>query len=273
MIGIKNISFKYAGTSRYIFQDFNLELEENKIYGLLGKNGTGKSTLLYLISGLLRAMNGSILFDGSETRKRCPDILSEIFILPEVFKLPKVSLINYVKMNRGFYKNFSDEILNNCLRDFELTNDIHLNELSMGQAKKAFMSFALATNTKLLLMDEPTNGLDIPSKSQFRKVVAGNMTENRTVIISTHQVHDIEQLLDHILMLEGKDLKLNASVSDICDKYKFEYRTPDDMADVLYAEPTLQGNAVIAPRGDSEETPLNLELLFNAVTKGAINTK
>lgn len=273
MIEIQDISFKYAGTSRNIFESFNLKLEENRIYGLLGKNGTGKSTLLYLISGLLRAQKGIIFFDGKETSRRQSQTLGEIFILPETFKLPKVSLMEYVKMNRGFYPNFSDEILNNCLRDFELTNNIHLNQLSMGQAKKAFVSFALATNTKLLLMDEPTNGLDIPSKSQFRKVVAGNMTDDRTVIISTHQVHDIEQLLDHILMLEGKELKLNASVSEICDKYKFEYRTPDDMQDVLYAEPTLQGNAVIAPRGDSEETPLNLELLFDAVTKGAIETK
>ncbi len=270
MIEIQDISFKYAGTSHHIFDNFNLKLDENRIYGLLGKNGTGKSTLLYLISGLLRANTGSIMMDRVKTERRMPDILSEIFIVPEVFRLPKVSLVNYVKMNRAFYPKFSDEILNNCLKDFELSYDIKLNELSMGQAKKAFMSFALATDTKLLLMDEPTNGLDIPSKSQFRKVVAGNMTDNRTVIISTHQVHDVEQLLDHILMLDGKDLKMNASVADICDKYKFEYRTPDDMADVIYAEPTLQGNAVIAPRGDSEETPLNLELLFDAVTKGAI---
>lgn len=270
MIEIQDISFKYAGTSRRIFDDFSLKLEENKIYGLLGKNGTGKSTLLYLISGLLRAQSGSIKFDGVETAKRLPDTLNKIFIVPEVFKLPKVSLVSYVNMNRKFYPKFSDEILHNCLNDFELTNDIKLNELSMGQAKKAFMSFALATNTQLLLMDEPTNGLDIPSKSQFRKVVAGNMTDDRTVIISTHQVHDIEQLLDHILMLDGANLKLNASVAEICDKYKFEYRTPDDMDDVIYAEPTLQGNAVIAPRGDSEETPLNLELLFDAVTKNKL---
>jgi ABC-2 type transport system ATP-binding protein len=141
----------------------------------------------------------------------------------------------------------------------------------MGQKKKVFMSFALAANTKLLLMDEPTNGLDIPSKSQFRKVVSQYMTEDRTLIISTHQVHDVESLLDHILILSPQKLLLNASVADIQDKYTFEYRTPSEMDDVLYAEPSLQGNAVIAPRkADSPETQVNLELLFNAVTQGKL---
>ena len=133
------------------------------------------------------------------------------------------------------------------------------------------MSFALATNTRLLLMDEPTNGLDIPSKSQFRKVVTQYMTGDRTLIISTHQVHDVEALLDHILILSQQKLLLDAPVAEIQEKYTFEYRTPDQMDDVLYSEPSLQGNAVIAPRkDDSPETQVNLELLFNAVTQGRI---
>ena len=133
------------------------------------------------------------------------------------------------------------------------------------------MSFALAAGTKVLLMDEPTNGLDIPSKSQFRKVVAQYMTEDRTLIISTHQVHDVESLLDHILILSQQKLLLDATVAEITEKYVFEYRTPDEMQDALYAEPSLQGNAVIAPRkADSQETQVNLELLFNAVNEGKI---
>jgi ABC-2 type transport system ATP-binding protein len=150
-----------------------------------------------------------------------------------------------------------------------MKTDIHLGELSMGQKKKAYIAFAMATNTKYLLMDEPTNGLDIPSKSQFRKVIAQNMTEDRTVIISTHQVHDVEQMLDHILILDQRQVLLNASVQEITDKYTFEYRSPQEMDEtVLYAEPTLQGNAVIAERkaGDTE-TLVNLELLFNFKTQ------
>ena len=271
MIEVSNISFKYAGQKDQVFDDFSLTLKQDNIYGLLGKNGTGKSTLLYLISGLLRPAKGSVCFDGVETRKRLPETLQEIFIVPEEFDLPTMSLEEYVKINEPFYPRFSREVLEACLKDFELTTDLKLNALSMGQKKKVFMSFALAAGTKVLLMDEPTNGLDIPSKSQFRKVVAQYMSDDRTLIISTHQVHDVESLLDHILILSPQKLLLDASVTDIQEKYTFEYRTPNEMDDVLYAEPSLQGNAVIAPRhAESAETQVNLELLFNAVNEGKI---
>ncbi len=271
MIEVSNISFKYAGQKDLVFDDFSLALKQDNIYGLLGKNGTGKSTLLYLISGLLRPAKGSVCFDGIETRKRLPETLQEIFIVPEEFDLPAMSLDEYVKINEPFYPRFSREVLEACLKDFELTTNLKLNALSMGQKKKVFMSFALAAGTKVLLMDEPTNGLDIPSKSQFRKVVAQYMSDDRTLIISTHQVHDVESLLDHILILSPQKLLLDASVTDIQEKYTFEYRTPNEMDDVLYAEPSLQGNAVIAPRhAESAETQVNLELLFNAVNEGKI---
>lgn len=269
MIHIENLKYKYQGAKQYVFDGFNLDLEDNNIYGLLGKNGTGKSTLLYLISGLLRRTAGSITIDGVDTSLHRAETLEEIFLVPEEFDLASMTLDAYVRLNQPFYPRFSREILESCLRDFELTPDIHLKELSMGQKKKVYMSFALAANTRLLLMDEPTNGLDIPSKSQFRRVIANNMGDDRTMIISTHQVHDVESLLDHIVMLDRSQILLDASVSDICSKYSFEFRSMGEPADdVIYAEPSLQGNAVITRRReDEDETQLNLELLFNAVTK------
>lgn len=268
MIEVNHISFKYAGSKRLVFDDFSLRLEENRIYGLLGKNGTGKSTLLYLISGLLRPQSGSVCCDGVATDKRQPETLRDIFFVTEEFEMPAIRLSEYVKLYKPFYPNFSDEVLQECLADFELPSDVHLNELSMGQRKKAYIAFAMATNTKYLFMDEPTNGLDIPSKSQFRKVIARHMTEERTVVVSTHQVHDVEQMLDHILMLDQRSVLLNASIQDIQDQYTFEYRSPQQMDDsVLYAEPTLQGNAVICRRQEGDaETQVNLELLFNYKT-------
>lgn len=285
MIEISKISFEYETHSGLkfwkrdsekvgtrIFDDFSLTLTENKIYGLLGKNGTGKSTLLYLIAGLLRPQHGTVTIDGIEARLRRPEVLREMFIVPEEFDLPPVSLDAYVKMNAPFYPRFSREVLDSCLRDFDLPLSLRLGELSMGQKKKVYMSFALAAGTRLLLMDEPTNGLDIPSKSQFRRVVANNMSDERIMIISTHQVHDVEQLLDHIIMISRSNLLLDASVADICSKYSFELRQPGGgMSDVLYAEPSLQGNAVIARREENTpETQLNLELLFNAVSEGKL---
>ena len=269
MINVQNISFKYKGQKALVFDGFSLDLEENRIYGLLGKNGTGKSTLLYLLSGLLRPIRGSVSCDGIATYKRKPELLSDLFLVTEEFEMPAIRLSEYVKLYKPFYPNFSEEILQGCLADFELPADVRLGQLSMGQRKKAYIAFAMATNTKYLLMDEPTNGLDIPSKSQFRKVVAQNMSEDRTVMISTHQVHDVEQMLDHIVMLDQRSVLLNASVQEITDQYAFEYRTPQAMDDaVLYAEPTLQGNAVITRRKEGDaETQINLELLFNYKTQ------
>ena len=273
MIQIKAINFRYSGSKHLVFKNFSLTLKENNIYGLLGKNGTGKSTLLYLICGLLHQQQGTILVDGFSAQDRRADMLKDIFMVPEEFELPNILLSTYVKMNQGFYPNFSQEVLERCLKDFNLSLSLKLNELSMGQKKKVYMSFALATGTRFLLMDEPTNGLDIPSKSQFRKVIANNMSDDRTLIISTHQVHDIESLLDHIIVMNQSQLLLNASVNDICEKYSFEYRNPQEMDDtVLYAEPTLQGNATICKREEGDnETQMNLELLFNAVINGKLN--
>lgn len=270
MIQVKNISFKYPGTKRNIFTDFSLDINANNVYGLLGKNGTGKSTLLYLISGLLTSNHGDVYVEGLNSKERNPNMLRDIFIVPEEFDLPPISLDEYVRVNAPFYEAFSREVLDNCLRDFELPNFNKLNELSKGQKKKVFMSFALAANTRFLFMDEPTNGLDIPSKSQFRRVVANSMTDDRTIIISTHQVHDVESLLDHILVLSESKMLLDASTAEISEKYKFEFRSPQEMdSTVIYAEPTLQGNAVMALRGEGDdETQINLELLFNAIYKG-----
>ena len=272
MIEVNNISFRYPGTKHNVFSNFNMSLEANNIYGLLGKNGTGKSTLLYLISGLLRPANGEVKVDGRLATDRQPEMLKDMFIVPEEFNLPAVTLDTYVKINKPFYPNFSQEVLESCLKDFELPQTLKLNELSMGQKKKVYMSFALAAGTKYLFMDEPTNGLDIPSKTQFRRVIANNMSDERTLIISTHQVHDVETLLDHILILSESEMLLNSSVSNICEHFSFEYRQPQEMDDtVIYAEPTLQGNAVIAKREENDdETQMNLELLFNAVATGKI---
>ena len=157
MIEVKNISFKYAGSKHLVFDDFSLKLEEDRIYGLLGKNGTGKSTLLYLLSGLLRPACGSVCCDGVATKDRQPETLRDIFLVTEEFEMPAIRLSEYVKLYKPFYPNFSEEILQNCLADFELPADVRLGELSMGQRKKAYIAFAMATNTKYLLMDEPNS--------------------------------------------------------------------------------------------------------------------
>ena len=266
MIEVENLSFSYGRRKSKVLEDFSMKLDKGSVYGLLGKNGTGKSTLLYLMAGLLRPQTGNVLYKGVDVKKRYPDTLQDMFLVPEEFALPNVSLKQYVKLNAPFYPNFSDELLNTCLRDFDMNEDIHLGELSMGQRKKAFMCFALATNTSLLMMDEPTNGLDIPSKSQFRKVIASGMSDDKAVIISTHQVRDIDSLLDHVLIMDGSKLLLNQSVSSICEKLYFAEQGMNEPTEgALYVQPSVQGNSVILPNEYGEDSKLNLEVLFNAI--------
>lgn len=271
MIQINDLHFTYKGGMHEVLSGLSLGLEQGQICGLLGKNGEGKSTLLYLICGMLRATQGNITVLGMNSEERCPEMLREIFIVPEEFQLPDMSLRAYLEMNRSFYPNFSDEVFFDCLKEFELPSDVRLRRLSMGQKKKVFMSVALAANTRMLLMDEPTNGLDIPSKKVFRQVVARHMNDDRCVVISTHQVHDIASLVDHIVILNNRGIAADCSVADVTDRFVFELRRGDEPTDdVVYSEASLQGNAVIANRNGKQETALDLEMLFNAVVGGCI---
>lgn len=265
MIEIKNISFGYKRKSP-IFSNFSLELEQGKVYGLLGQNGAGKSTLLYFLSGLLFPQKGEVKYAGESIDKRYPSVLRELFIVPEEFELPNISLERYVSINSPFYPKFDKEKMYEYLKCFNMPTDIHLGALSMGQKKKVFMSFALATNTSLLLMDEPTNGLDIPSKGQFRKFMALGMTDEKTIIISTHQVQDVDKMLEHILIINQNEIMLNQSVSEITRKLSFVYGDVQaDSSDVLFSLPTVSGNSVLKLNTKGDETPLNLELLYNAI--------
>ena len=208
MISIQNIKFGY-NSYQAVLDGFSLEFAQSGIYGLLGKNGTGKSTLLYLMMGLLRPKEGNVSIDGISASLRSPEVLSEMFLVPEEYDLPPISLSKYVRAIKPFYPRFSEELLERTLANFEMNSDINLGQLSMGQKKKVYMSVALASCTRYLLMDEPTNGLDILSKSQFRKAIIDSMTDDRTVIVSTHQVHDVERLLDHICIIERNRVLLS----------------------------------------------------------------
>ena len=266
MLKINDLAFSYSGNGCKVFNDFSLEFEKGAVYGLLGKNGTGKSTLLYLITGLLHPQQGTVLFKGEEVRRRLPSTLSDMYIVPEEFELPSMTMKQYVKLNAPFYPNFSEEQLKKNLALFDFDENIHLGNLSMGQKKKAYMCFALAANTSLLVMDEPTNGLDIPSKSEFRRLIASNMTDEKTIIISTHQVRDIDSLLDHIVIIDQSSVLLNASNADICRRLLFTELPMSEPTDgALYVQPSVSGNSAILPNEYDEESRMNLEVLFNGV--------
>lgn len=267
MLQVSNLSFAYHRNKENVLDDLNLNVESGKVYGLLGKNGAGKSTLLYLMSGLLTPKSGCVTYHDVDVRRRLPLTLKDMFLVPEEFELPSVSLDDYIELYAPFYPRFSKEDMVKYLELFEM--DLHikqLSSLSMGQKKKVFMSFALATNTSLLLMDEPTNGLDIPGKSQFRKFIASGMNDDRTILISTHQVRDIDKILDHILIMNGQSVLLDASVYDICRNFVFVESEDAELAmKAFYSIPSLQGNMLMLRNEEGVESEVNLELLFGAV--------
>lgn len=264
MLNLQHVSYCYPAQVNPVVNDFTMELNPGGIYGLLGANGAGKSTLLYLICGLLKPTSGSVMFKGMETFLRKPEMLTDVFLVPEEITLPSITLDKYIKMNAPFYRNFNREQLNDYLAHFRLDPSIHLGQLSMGQKKKAFVAFALACNTSLLIMDEPTNGLDIPGKSEFRRAIVSAMTDNRTIIISTHQVRDLERVLDHVLIMDRKGVVLNSSIAAIQERLVFKFvQDPEELNGALWSAPVPGGYNVVRLRGeDVPETEVNLESLF-----------
>jgi len=266
MVNVQNVTFSYTKKTE-LLSNLSLKLEAGRIHGLLGKNGEGKSTLLKLISGLDFPQVGSIETLGFNPVKRYPEMLQEIFFLPEELPQLTLSIENYEKVYAPFYPNFSTVQFNEYLKEFDIDNKKSmLNKLSNGQKKKVFVAFGLATNTKLLLMDEPTNGLDIPSKGQFRRMVASTIDDNRCLIISTHQVHDLDSLIDSIIVMEKHEIVFNQPIENITKKLLFRIADRNEKSDnVIYSEDTLRGLYQVSENKTGEESKLDIELLFNAI--------
>ena len=265
MVTIKNLYFTYSKHNK-LFENLNLTLSDGHIYGLLGKNGTGKTTLLSLISGLLFPLEGTMDVRGKNPVKRQIDFLQELFLVSEEFDLPDVSPMGYATLYSSFYPHFDEKQYRHYLKEFEVDAGSVMTKMSMGQRKKAYISFALACNTRLLLMDEPTNGMDIPSKAQFRKLIASIATENRCIVISTHQVRDLENLIDTIVVLENHQIIFNQSVDTISEKLSFVfYHHAEATGQFLYEEIEALGNKGIAANPSGSPSRVDMELLFNGL--------
>lgn len=263
MIKINDLNFGYS-KHKLLFKNLSMQLSNGHIYGLLGKNGAGKSTLLKNLAGLVYAQSGTLDVLGYNPAKRQPELLQQICFIPEEFYLPSVKIDAYVKANAAFYPNFDHTYFSTLLAEFDIPVGQKLINMSYGQKKKLIIAFGLATNAKLIIMDEPTNGLDIPSKAQFRKIMASALTEDRCIIISTHQVRDLDNLIDTVIMVDENSIALKASVEEITNKLCFKrIKEMDDT--VIYAEPSMAGYNAVMPNYHQEDSKLDLELLFNAV--------
>lgn len=272
MIQVNNLSFAYHRKKPALFDGLNLELAPGTICGILGKNGAGKTTLLRLVSGLLFPKAGSTSIMDNEAKERKVSILENLFYVQEEYILPDISMRRYVDLNHGFYPNWDGEKFRRIINDFELPENGKLKELSFGQKKKFLVAFALATGCKILILDEPTNGLDIPSKIVFRKVVSASLNEDQCVLISTHQVKDVANLLDRIIVVEGGRVIFNKDIYEISSAYNFDFHQGTALPDsYLYAEQIPGGHLVItSANGQQSKTEIDIEVLFNAIISKSI---
>ncbi|MBN2282029.1 MAG: ABC transporter ATP-binding protein [Candidatus Marinimicrobia bacterium] len=264
MITIENLNFNYPKQSN-LFNDLSLNIQAGSIHGLLGKNGSGKTTLLKIIAGLRFPNKGQCKAFGYETRYRSPEFMKELYFVPEEFYTPPVTMKQFVSIYSKFYPRFSTQQLFEYLKEFELPEDGKLSSFSYGMKKKFLISFGVATNCKILILDEPSNGLDIPSKSKLRRILASAISDDRSFVISTHQVRDIDQLIDPILIIEDGKVLFNHSLEDISKRLSVKAMDELPAEGVLHYEKTLGGYLVIQEKEDEESLAIDIETLFNAV--------
>jgi ABC-type multidrug transport system, ATPase component len=264
MIRIQDLAFSYGKTP--VLDNITTDLEEGKIYGLLGENGVGKTTLLTLLCGLKKPAAGSILTDGIHPFDRRTELLeNQFYLTDESLAVPKKAE-DFAKDYGAFWPNYDHTKFLEIMKEFETDSGKKMTQMSAGQLKKTYISFALACGCKYLFMDEPTNGLDIPSKAQFRSAIMKYTSDDSTIVISTHQVRDLENIIDPIIILDRQDVLLNASLEQITEKIFFDYGTQLN-PDCLYSEQTPGGFIQVRPNTEGEDSKVNLEALFNAVHK------
>ncbi len=264
MIEIKDLAFSYGKTP--ILKSITTTLEEGRIYGLLGENGVGKTTLLTLLCGLKKVCSGSITTDGENPFDRTPTLLQNQFYLPDEVLPIAMKAECFAKERGAFWPDYDHAKFLEIMKEFENDPAKKMNQMSAGQLKKTYISLALACGCKYIFMDEPTNGLDIPSKTQFRSAIMKYTTDDSTIVISTHQVRDLENIIDPIIILDRQDVLLNATVEEITSKLYFDYGTqlhPES----LYSEQLPGGFIQVYPNSTGEDSKINVEALFNAVHK------
>lgn len=262
MIRINDLGFSYG--EKPVLKHIGMNLEEGKIYGLLGENGVGKTTLLTLLSGLKKPQVGSIDIDSHNPFDREPSFLTEQFYLSDDVNAANMKASAYASNYGKFWERFDMAKFLEIMEVFENDPTQKMNRMSTGQLKKTHIAFALACNTKYLFMDEPTNGLDIPSKAQFRKAIMKYTREDSTLLISTHQVRDLENVIDPIIILDKQDVLLNASIEEITQKLYFEYGS-EKMDGALYSEMIPGGSIQVGLNTAGADSKVNIEALFNTV--------
>ncbi|MDE6301827.1 MAG: ATP-binding cassette domain-containing protein [Muribaculaceae bacterium] len=266
MLTLDHVSYKYKGGVQAI-TDANTEIGPGT-YLLIGSNGAGKTTLLRLLSTLLFATEGEVKLDGRDITLRRPEDMKQIFYMPDDLKSPMPTIAELEKRHACFYPSFNPELLRANLTDFGLTGTEKLDSLSLGMRRKSLLAYALSLGVKYLLLDEPANGMDIDSKKIFMRMINRCVSDDSTLVIATHNIHELSSMFTHLLYLDKGRLSLSISIPDLLERIAF-VTSPSPVQGAAYQEP-FGGlfHAVIANE-DGLDTEIDFPLLFSALTSAA----
>ncbi|MFN8356834.1 MAG: ABC transporter ATP-binding protein [Spirosomataceae bacterium] len=263
MIHFQDVNFGYR-KGQPLFENMSFDLPAGRIYGLLGLNGAGKTSLLKLMAGLVFPEQGLIQVLGHEPKQRSIPFLSSIYFVDDESWFPKIHIPVFVKINIPFYPDFQEELFYELLKTFNISPEKRLDEYSLGQRKKIHLAFGMATQPRLLLLDEPTNGLDIPSKEQLRQAIATFISPEQSIIIATHHVQEVEALIDYLIVLHQHKVVFSMPTEDITSHFRFvESGTLQEGA--LYHEESLRGQLSILPNPLQLDSQLHIEPLFKGI--------
>ena len=280
MIEIKNLSLGFVKSNgihttrvnleavKPVLENLSLTIEPGHVYGLIGRNGAGKTTLMNCITGILtfKRKHQPIYLDGVRLNVNNPNDHAKLFYVTDTISSIHILADAFANTLACFYPSFSIESYKEYMEMFHMDRNVFIDELSLGEKKSVFLSYAFASGAPYIIMDEPTNGLDITSRKVFRKLIASYMTPDRAIVISTHHINEISSLLDHILILDKRHLVFDRSVMETGSVLSFIESDDEDLRQqALYSMKSAYGNRMILPNTGGTDSEIDYELLFEAV--------
>lgn len=236
------------------------------IHLLMGANGTGKTTLLHLMAGLRYPTSGVCLLNGEELRLRRPSQLCRVQYFSPDMDFPESSVEKMVSRHAPFFPRFDAAMLSRNLAAFGIDPRRKFTSLSYGNAIKARLAYMLALRCEVLLLDEPTVGLDFDGRGQFGRLLMECVDEDQTVVVSTHSLSEFEPLYDSVMFLRDGHLLLQASFGKISRRV-MSVVTATPPADAIYSEMRMGRCHSIVPAGEDDmDSAPDCTLLYNALS-------
>lgn len=262
MIQLNDLSFGYRRNSLAL-RDITTEIGPG-MHLLLGANGSGKTTLLKIIAGMRLAAPSMCLIDGISAASRNPDILNRTFLLTDSMTFPYRTINEMVHYHAPFFPDFDREMLHENLDTFRMTGDEPMTRFSLGNRKKAQLAYVLALRPKVLMFDEPANGLDISSRDEFISMLARSTRQDQTVIVSSHTVFDFQNIVDSVMVLSDGHLILSMPIWQITRRLAFVSDSMPIEGALFMKQALGRFNAIVANDADLE-TDIDFTLFYSSL--------